>query len=88
MNCPKCETPLVLASVVPTEQTLTFEISHEGAFLNAVTVGAVISNMTVILQESAKEHSSRVDVYVKSYSHVEKKTRIEFLVLATAKEPA
>jgi len=81
MECPKCHAKLVATACVPDESRMTVELQFDSPYLEAATLGGVITNITDLLVAIAKDMGSKVGVFVSGISYGDQQCRVEFVVL-------
>jgi len=78
--CPKCKNELVLTAEAIENEMLVFAIKYEGEFLQAKTVGGLITNTDKLLKAIARESGNKVMVAFGGFESKEKELDIKFLV--------
>jgi hypothetical protein len=77
MKCPRCNCDFTMMAKDMTEEMICFSVKYQGDFLDAKTVGGILTRMEILLRESANVPSK---VLLKSIEQHHKEVKFWFLV--------
>jgi hypothetical protein len=55
MKCPRCSCDITVEAMKPGKQSMGFTINHEGDFMQAKTIGGILTKLDTLLIDRAGE---------------------------------
>ena len=87
MECPKCGEQLMVAAVVPEEQSLVISMTSESEMFDAEGVADTLKATARSMRAIAKELDSRVAVFLKDIRVTPGRIDIEVKIVEKSKAP-
>ena len=80
-KCPNCDQELILTSQELEREMISFSIKYEGEFLQAETIGGIITNTGKLFKAIAKDSGNKIMVAFGGTESREKELIIKFLIM-------
>jgi hypothetical protein len=78
--CPECKAEFVMCFKELEKEKLSFQLKYEGEFLQAKTVGGMITHFDILLKEVAKASGLNVMVAFAGFEQGDHELTVHFMV--------